>query len=311
MLWGAETTVILLLVSNIGRVWARMVGAARIPGRACRPARAEWRGPDGEVSERMNIVVLVKQVPDTEAERKLNPDDNTVDRAAVDPVINYIDEFAIEEGLRLKEAHGGEVTILTVGPERATESIRKALSMGADKAVHVSDEALHGSDAIQTAKVIAKALGTVEWDVAIAGSEATDSRMAIVPALVAEALGVAQLTQARKVTVDGSKVTIERVTDTGYEAVEGSTPAVISVVEKINDPRYPSFKGIMAAKSKPVTVLGLGDLGVDPSEAGLANAWTQVLSFENAPPRAAGQTVKDEGNGGTQIADYLAAKKLI
>ena len=121
----------------------------------------------------MNIVVLVKQVPDTEAERKLSPADNTVDRASVDPVINYIDEFAIEEGLRLKEAHGGEVTILTVGPERATESIRKALSMGADKAVHVSDDAIHGSDAIATAKVLAKALGTIEWDVAIAGSEAT------------------------------------------------------------------------------------------------------------------------------------------
>jgi electron transfer flavoprotein beta subunit len=259
----------------------------------------------------MNIVVLVKQVPDTEAERKLNPADNTVERAAVDPVINYIDEFAIEEGLRLKEAHGGEVTILTVGPERATESIRKALSMGADKAVHVSDEALHGSDAIQTAKIIAKALGTVEWDVAVAGSEATDSRMSVVPALIAEVLGVAQLSQARKVTVDGSTVTIERVTDTGYESVQGSTPAVISVVEKINDPRYPSFKGIMAAKSKPVTTLSLGDLGVDAGEAGLANASTQVVSFENAPPRAAGQTIKDEGDGGVKIAEYLASKKLI
>jgi len=259
----------------------------------------------------MNIVVLVKQVPDTEAERKLNPADNTVDRASVDPVINYIDEFAIEEGLQLKEAQGGEVTIMTVGPERATESIRKALSMGADKAVHVTDEALHGSDAIQTAKVIAKALGTIEWDVVIAGSEATDSRSAIVPALVAEALGAPQLTQARKVSVDGSTISIERVTDTGYDKVEGSTPAVISVVEKINDPRYPSFKGIMAAKSKPITVLSLGDLGLDAGEVGLANAWTQVVSFENAPPRAAGQTVKDEGNGGAAIADYLASKKLI
>jgi electron transfer flavoprotein beta subunit len=259
----------------------------------------------------MNIVVLVKQVPDTEAERKLNPADNTVDRAAVDPVINYIDEFAIEEGLRLKEAHGGEVTILSVGPERATESIRKALSMGADKAVHVTDEALHGSDAIQTAKVIAKALGTVEWDVVVAGSEATDSRMAVVPALVAEALGAPQLTQARKVTIDGSTVTIERVTDTGYESVQGSTPAVISVVEKINDPRYPSFKGIMAAKSKPIEVKSLGDLGLDAGEVGLDNSWTQVVSFENAPPREAGQTVKDEGDGGVAIAEYLASKKLI
>src|SRR5919197_2738555 len=118
----------------------------------------------------MNIVVLMKQVPDTEGDRKLDPSDNTVDRSAVDPVINEIDEFAIEEGLRLKEAHGGEVTILTVGPERATESIRKALSMGADKAVHVSDDAIHGSDAVATAKILAKALEGMEWDVAIAGS---------------------------------------------------------------------------------------------------------------------------------------------
>ena len=262
----------------------------------------------------MNIVVLVKQVPDTEADRRLDPADNTVDRASVDAVINYIDEFAIEEGLQLKESQGGgdsQVTILSVGPERATESIRKALSMGADKAVHVTDPALHGSDAIATAKVIAKALGTIEWDVAIAGSEATDSRAAIVPALVAEALGAAQLTQARKVTVDGSTVTIERVTETGYESVQASTPAVISVVEKINDPRYPSFKGIMAAKSKPIDVKSLADLGLDAGEVGLANAWSQVASFENAPPRAAGQTVKDEGNGGVAIADYLAGKKLI
>ena len=259
----------------------------------------------------MNIVVLMKQVPDTEGDRKL-AGDNTVDRSAVDPVINYIDEFAIEEGLRLKEAHdGSEVTILTVGPERATESIRKALSMGADKAVHVLDDALHGSDAIATAKTIAKALGTIEWDVAIAGSEATDARGAVVPAMLAEVLGVPQLTQARKVTVDGSTVTIERVTDTGYEVVEGSTPAVISVVEKINDPRYPSFKGIMAAKSKPIEMKSLSDIGLDAGEVGLANAWSSVESYENAPPRAAGQTVKDEGNGGAAIADYLASKKLI
>jgi electron transfer flavoprotein beta subunit len=258
----------------------------------------------------MNIVVLMKQVPDTEGDRKL-ASDNTVDRAAVDPVINYIDEFAIEEGLLLKEAHGGEVTILTVGPERATESIRKALSMGADKALHISDEAIHGSDAVATAKILAKALGSVEWDVAIAGSEATDARGAVVPALLAEVLGAPQLTQARKVSVDGSSVTIERVTDTGYEKVEAQTPAVISVVEKINDPRYPSFKGIMAAKSKPIEVKSLSDIGVDAGEVGLSNSWTEVASFENAPPREAGQVVKDEGDGGSKIADFLASKKLI
>jgi electron transfer flavoprotein beta subunit len=259
----------------------------------------------------MNIVVLVKQVPDTAAERKLDPADNTLDRASGDAVINEVDEYAIEEGLLLKEAHGGEVTILTVGPERATESIRKALSMGADKAVHVSDPAIHGSDAIQTAKVIAKALGTLEWDLAIAGSEATDTRVSVVPALVAEALGVTQLSQARKVTVDGANVTIERLSDAGYDIVQGATPAVISVVEKINEPRYPSFKGIMAAKSKPVQTLTTADLGLGADEVGLATAATQVLSFEVAPPRQAGQVVKDDGDGGTKIAEFLASKKLV
>ncbi len=259
----------------------------------------------------MNIVVLVKQVPDTWAERKLNDGDKTLDRASVDVVMNEIDEYAVEEALRLKEAQGGEVTIVTMGPDRAIETIRKALSMGADKAVHVTDEAVHGSDAIATAKVLAKALGSVEWDVAIAGSEATDARGAVVPALLAEVLGVPQLTQARKVTIDGSTVSIERVTDTGYEKVEGATPAVISVVEKINDPRYPSFKGIMAAKSKKVTQLSIEDLGLSADEVGLAAATTAVASFEVAPPRAAGVVVKDEGNGGAAIAEYLATKKLI
>jgi electron transfer flavoprotein beta subunit len=259
----------------------------------------------------MNIVVLVKQVPDTSAERRLNPSDNTLDRESVDAVINEIDEFAIEEGLRLKEAHGGEVTILTVGPERATESIRKALSMGADKAVHVSDPAIHGSDAIQTAKIIAKALGTLEYDVVIAGSEATDTRVSVVPALVAEALSVPQLSHARKVTVEGSTLTIERLSESGYDVVQASLPAVISVVEKINEPRYPSFKGIMAAKSKPVQTLTVADLGLAADDVGLANASTQVVSFEVAPPRQKGEIAKDEGDGGVKIADFLASRKLI
>ena len=260
----------------------------------------------------MNIVVLVKQVPDSWAERKLSDSDKTLDRESVDAVINEIDEYAIEEGLRLKEAHGGEVTILSMGPDRANESIRKALSMGADKAVHVSDPALHGACAIQTAKVLAKAVGTTEWDLVIAGAESTDARLSVIPALLAEALGVPQLTHARKVTVDGSTVTIERLTDGGYDTVQGSTPAVISVVEKINDPRYPSFKGIMAAKKKPVAKLTAADLGFAADEVGLVSASSQVVDFENAPPRAAGVVVKDEdGSGAAQIADYLQSKKLL
>jgi electron transfer flavoprotein beta subunit len=260
----------------------------------------------------MNIVVLVKQVPDTWAERRLSDSDATLDRAAVDAVINEIDEYAIEEGLRLKESQGGgEVTILTMGPSRATESIRKALSMGADKAVHVSDEALHGACAIQTATVLAKAIGTLDWDVVVAGAESTDARLSVLPALLAEQLGVAQLSHARKVTVDGSTIHIERQTDSGYDVVEGSMPAVVSVVEKINEPRYPSFKGIMAAKSKPVKTLSVADLGLDAGEVGLANATSQVLSVEVAPPRQAGQVVSDEGDGGVKIAEFLASKKLV
>jgi electron transfer flavoprotein beta subunit len=135
--------------------------------------------------------------------------------------------------------------------------------------------------------------------------------MSVVPALVAEVLGAPQLTQARKVTIEDGSVTIERVTETGYERVRAATPAVISVVEKINEPRYPSFKGIMAAKSKPIQVLTTADLGLAADEVGLANATTKVLSFEVAPPRQAGQTVKDEGDGGVKIADFLASKKLV
>ncbi|TDQ53610.1 electron transfer flavoprotein subunit beta/FixA family protein [Actinorugispora endophytica] len=259
----------------------------------------------------MNIVVLVKQVPDTATERKLDPADSTVDRAASDGVINELDEYAIEEALLLKEKHGGEVTILSAGPDQATDSIRKALSMGADKAVHLNDAALHGSDALQTAYALAQALGTVEYDLVILGSESTDARTGVVGAALAEYLGLPQLTLANKVDIDGTSVRIQRQTDEGYDVVEATLPAVVSVVEKINEPRYPSFKLIMAAKKKPVAKLGAADAGIDTARVGLANATTEVVDFAAAPPRAAGTVVKDEGNGGVQIADYLAAKKFL
>jgi electron transfer flavoprotein beta subunit len=259
----------------------------------------------------MNIVVLVKQVPDTWAERKLTDSDKTLDRASVDAVMNEIDEYAVEESLRLKEAHGGEVTILTMGPAKATETIRKALSMGADKAVHVSDDALAGSCAIQTAQALAAALGTLQWDLVVAGSESTDARMSVIPALLSEQLGVPQLTGARKVTVEDTTITIERQREDGYDVVQGSAPAVVSVVEKINEPRYPSFKGIMAAKSKPVTTVSVADLGLDADSVGLANATSEVVDFTLRPPRQAGQVVKDEGDGGNKLAEFLAAQKFI
>ena len=259
----------------------------------------------------MNIVVLVKQVPDTESVRQLVPGAGTLDRGAADGVINELDEYAIEEGLRIAEAHGGEVTILSVGPERAAESIRKALSMGADKAVHVLDDAIAGSDALATSAVIAAALGQVGFDLVIAGSESTDARTGVMAAMLAERLAVAQLTLASKVDIDGTVVTVRRVADEGIEVVAGELPAVISVMEKINEPRYPSFKGIMAAKKKPVQTLTLADLSVDAQAVGLAGSATAVSGFEAAPPRGAGVIVKDEGEGGAAVAAFLAERKFI
>jgi electron transfer flavoprotein beta subunit len=260
----------------------------------------------------MNIVVLVKQVPDTWSERKLTDADHTLDRESADAVLDEINERAVEEALLLQEAHGGEVTVIAMGPDRATDAIRKALSMGADKAIHVSDEALHGSDVLATAKVLAKAIGTVEnVDLVIAGNEATDGRAGAVPAILAELLGLPQVTQLRKVTVEGTTIKGERETDEGVAFLEASLPAVVSVTEKINEPRYPSFKGIMAAKKKPVSTLTVADLGIDASEVGLSGAYTQVQEASPKPPRSAGQRVEDGGDGGSKIAEFLVGQKLI
>ncbi len=259
----------------------------------------------------MNIVVLVKQVPDSGSERKMDPADNTVARAAADNVVNEIDEYAIEEALVVKEAHGGEVTVLTVGPDSATDAIRKALSMGADKAVHVSDEAIKGSDAVQISAVLAAALGQLEYDVVICGAEATDSQMSVMPALLSERLGLPQLSGARKLTIDGGVAKIERQTDGGYWAVEAPLPAIVSTWDTINEPRYPSFKGIMAAKKKPVETKSLADLGLDAGTVGLANATSKVLDFAGRPPKGEGVKVTDEGDGAEKFVGFLAQQKIV
>ena len=259
-----------------------------------------------------NIVVLVKQVPDTYSERKLNENDHTLDRESADAVIDEINERAVEEALQIKEANGGEVTVLCVGPDRATDAIRKALSMGADKAIHVSDEALRGSDMLATAKVLAAAVRKVEGvDLVIAGNEASDGRSGAVPAVLAELLGMPQLTHARSVTVEGDTIKVDRETEDGITHLEANLPAVVSVTEKINEPRYPSFKGIMAAKKKPVETLTVADLDVDAGELGLANAGSTVLEATPKPPRTAGEKITDEGDGGTKVAEYLVAQKII
>jgi electron transfer flavoprotein beta subunit len=261
-----------------------------------------------------NIVVLIKQVPDTWSERKLTDGDYTLDREAADAVLDEINERAVEEALLIKEKQGGEstVTVLTAGPARATEAIRKALSMGADKAVHLLDDGLHGSDVIQTGWALARALGTIEGtELVIAGNEATDGVGGAVPAVIAEYLGLPQLTHLRKVTVDGDKVTGERETDDGVFTLEATLPAVISVNEKINEPRFPSFKGIMAAKKKEVTTLTLAEIGVEADEVGVENAGSKVLSATPKPPKTAGEKITDEGEGGQKIAEYLVAQKLV
>jgi electron transfer flavoprotein beta subunit len=259
----------------------------------------------------MNIVVLVKQVPDTYSERRLRGD-GALDRDASDAVLDEINERAVEEALQLKEAHGGAVTVVSMGPDRATEAIRKALSMGADAAVHLTDEGLAGSDAVGTARALAGAIGTVgEVDLVLAGNEASDGRSAAVPAMVAEVLGLPALTHARQVTVEGGSVTVRRETDDGVVTLSAELPAVVSVNEKINEPRYPSFKGIMAAKKKPVTTLSLADAGLDASQVGAAAALTSVVSATPKPPKTAGEKVVDDGDGGTKLAAFLVAQKLI
>jgi electron transfer flavoprotein beta subunit len=263
----------------------------------------------------VKIVVCVKQVPDSWAEKKLNPADNTLDREAADAVVNELDEYAIEEALQIQARLGGAdsctVTVLTVGPEKAIESVRKGLQMGADDGVHVVDDALHGSDALATSRVLAAAVNRLAPDLVLMGSESTDARMSVVPAMLAERTGRPQLTFAGKVELDGDNVRIQRVTDYGYDVVEAKLPALVSVVEKINEPRYPSFKGIMAAKKKPVETLSLADLGVEAEVVGIAGSWSSVQDFATRPPRAAGTVVTDEGDGGTKAADFLSAQKFI
>lgn len=258
----------------------------------------------------MEIAVLVKQVPDTYSERKLTSD-GVLDRDAADAVIDEIDSRGVEVALQLTEAHGGEVTVVTMGPQRVTETLRKALAMGAHKAVHLLDDALAGSDALQTSAALAAALKTLQFDLVITGNEASDGKTGTVPAMLAERLGLPQVTSARKVTIDGSTLSAEKVIDGGYAEVTALLPAVLSVSEKIAEPRYPNFKGIMAAKSKPVTTLGVGDLGLDPATTGGAASPCQVLSSAPKEARAGGQKVADDGTGGNQAAAFLAAERLI
>jgi electron transfer flavoprotein beta subunit len=261
----------------------------------------------------MKVIVPVKRVPDTAGEKKIDPNDKTVDRESVESVLCPVNEFAIEEAVRLKENLGAEVKVLLMGPESAQPIVRKALSYGLDAGLQITDDAVAGSDALGTAKVIAKALEAEEWDLVIFGNQSTDARTCLVPAAVAEILGVPSLTYARYLEVEGEKVVAHREHEEGWDVVESKLPAVVSVVEAINEPRYPSFKGIMAAKSKPLDVKSLADIGGEAGEVGQDAATATMYEFEPRPPKEAGTIVEDEGDGAaaSQLADWLVEKKFV
>ena len=260
----------------------------------------------------MKIAVCVKQVPDSWAEKKMV--NGLLDREGADAVLNDLDEYAVEEALRIVEAHGGNgeggantITLISMGPARAPDAVRKGLSMGADSAIIITDDALIGSDALGTSKVLAAVIADQQFDLVLCGTESTDARMSVVPAMLAQKLGWAQLTFAGSVTVapETTSVTITRETEAGVDTMKAQFPCVISVIEKINEPRYPSFKGIMAAKKKPMTVQSLSDIGLGKEEA-----WSVVVDATPRPAKAAGIKVVDEGAGADALLNFLVERKF-
>lgn len=269
----------------------------------------------------MKIAVCVKQVPDSWAEKKMNG--QVLDRAGVDAVLNDLDEYAVESALQIVEANsptkeagegsGHTITLISMGPERATEAIRKGLSMGADEAIHICDDALAGSDALATSLVLSEVIKAGGFDLILCGTESTDARMSVIPAMLAQRLGYAQLTFAGSISVDptSSQVKVARTTEVGIENMEAKFPVVVSVVEKINEPRYPSFKGIMAAKKKVITTKSLADIGLGSDLVGAKAAWSTVKDALLRPARSAGIKFEDGGDGGSKLVDFLAEKRVI
>jgi electron transfer flavoprotein beta subunit len=257
----------------------------------------------------MKIAVCVKQVPDTSAKR-MNPQTKRLDRSG-EAALNPFDANAVEEALRLKEAGGdGEVVLVSLGPASAGDALRKALAMGADRAVLVSDDAAAGSDALATSRVLAVVLASESPDLVLFGQYAGDSEGAVLWAAVAERLRRPLISQVAELTVEGSSVRGRRQTEFGYDVIRAPLPAVVAVSDAINEPRYPSLKGIMGAKKKPQEVLSLADVGLDGSQAGEAGSATSVLALDDPPPR--GDTRRIEGDGAPgEIVEFLAEKRLL
>ncbi|MGW1988678.1 electron transfer flavoprotein subunit beta/FixA family protein [Embleya sp. NPDC001921] len=257
----------------------------------------------------------MKYVPDATGDRGFN-DDGTTDRESVDSLLSELDEYAIEQALKIVESGvEAEITYLTVGPDDAKDALRKALAMGGDKAIHVNDDDIAGTDALGTSLILAKAIEHAGFDLVLCGMASTDASMGVVPAMLAERLGVPQVTYLDEIAVEGGKgggtVTGRREGDVATERIEAALPAVASVTDRTGEARYPSFKGIMAAKKKPLESLDLDDLGIESDQVGLSAAWSIVDTATKRPPRAKGEVVEDEGEGGVQLAAFLAAKKFI
>ena len=252
----------------------------------------------------MKIVVTVKQVPDPNSVTGLEAD-NTLARDK-EVVLDPGDECGIEEGLQLKEAHGGEVVLVSMGPERAKDAIRKGLSMGADRGLLITDPQLAGADAFLTAQALAAAIKPEAPDIVICGTESYDGSTGMVPPMLAELLGVPQLTIAKKVEINGSTVKIHRQTSDGYQVVEAATPVLITVTAGIAEPRYASLKGIMAARSKEIKLIGLGDLGIERGETA-----ETIEGVTQAEARKAGAIIQDDGTAVDRIIQVLTEAKVL
>ena len=267
---------------------------------------------DQGAREHVKIAVCVKEVPDSTAEKKIDPSTLRLSRDVGDRMLNAFDLNAIEQALRLKEAAGeGEVVLVSMGPSRALESIRKGLAMGADRAVLVSDEAAAGSDLVATSYVLAKALEREAPDLVQFGQQASDGDGAVMWAAVAERLRMPVISQISELEVTGGTVTAKRQTEFGYDRISTSLPAVLAVSDALNEPRYPSLKGIMGAKKKQQDVLSLADAGVEADRAGQAGSRTTVTALAAPPSRGDNQKIEDDGSGAQKIMDFLLERKLV
>jgi electron transfer flavoprotein beta subunit len=259
----------------------------------------------------VKIAVCVKEVPEGGSARRIDPGTMLLDRSG-ETALNVFDVNAVEEALRVKEASpGSEVVVVSLGPARAVDSLRKALAMGADRAVLVSDDAASGSDLLATGRVLATVLEREQPDLVLFGQQSSDSDGAVLWAAVADRLRLPVISQAAELTIADGKATVKRQTEFGYDRIEAPLPAVIAVSDAINEPRYPSLKGIMGAKSKPQEVLSLGDLGLAADLAGAAGSKTEVLALGAPPARAEGRKIEDDGSGAQQILDFLVERKLV